>query len=175
MLIAAALIAMFAGLLVLAAANDIATMTIPNWISIAIAAAFPIAAYYAGLPLSTIGWNMGFATVILAAGIGLFSVGVLGGGDVKVIAAAAAWFGPFAFWPFFVWMAIAGGVLAIVLLLARAYFQPNERLPSFLNRLLDRKKGAPYAVAIAAAGLCVLHLNPIAQAVLAGGLSLTVL
>ena len=59
----------------------------------------------------------GFA--VLAAGMALWAPGWLGGGDVKLLAAGALWFG----WPdvvsFLVWSMLAGGVLALVLVLAR--------------------------------------------------------
>lgn len=163
MLIATLLIALFVALLLLAAANDIASMLIPNWISVAIFLAFPFAAAFAGMGWTEIAWCMGFSLAVLAIGVGMFSLGLLGGGDVKVIAAAAAWTGPAAFLPFLVLMTFAGGGLALLLLVARRFAQPSEALPAFLNRLLDRTRGAPYAVAIAIAGLAVLPLIPVVR------------
>ena len=58
-------------LLVTAAFWDVATMTIPNWLSLAVAALFPIAAIAAGLPWWVIAFNVGFgAAALLGADLG---------------------------------------------------------------------------------------------------------
>lgn len=160
MLIIAAL-AFFAILLLIAAANDIATMTIPNWVSIVMAAAFPVFALAAGHTLAFIGFHLAVGAIVLVLGIGLFSLNLLGGGDVKVIAAASVWTGLSGFAPFLTTMLLVGGVLAVGLVVVRQFAQPREGRPAFLNRLLDRKRGAPYAVAIAAGGLMALPSLPL--------------
>lgn len=160
MLIIAAL-ALFAILLLIAAANDIATMTIPNWVSIVMASAFPAFALAAGHTLAFIGFHLAVGFVVLLVGIGLFSLNLLGGGDVKVIAAASVWTGLSGFAPFLTTMLLVGGVLAVGLVAVRQFAQPHEGRPAFLNRLLDRKRGAPYAVAIAAGGLVALPSLPL--------------
>ncbi len=154
----------FSGLLLFAAASDIATMTIPNWVSIVIALAFPITALISALALSAIGWHLAFGFAVLAITFGLFQFGVLGGGDAKLIAAAAVWTGIGAFGAFAFWTSLAGGVLALTLLLARAMIAPDQTRPTFLNRLLTRRGGIPYGVAIAVGGLAVLHLLPTTSA-----------
>jgi Flp pilus assembly protein protease CpaA len=42
--------------------------------------------------------------------------------------------------------------------------KPAEGQPAFLNRLLDRKRGAPYGVAIAAGAIFALMQTPFANA-----------
>lgn len=152
----------FAVLLVAAAASDIATMTIPNWLSLALACLFPVAALAAGLPLATIGWHLAFGFAVLVVCFLLFQVNVFGGGDAKLIAAAAVWTGFAAFAEFALWTALAGGVLAILLIMARWWFKPSDTRPAFVNRLLKVRGGAPYGVAIMTGGLMALDALPFA-------------
>jgi prepilin peptidase CpaA len=93
----------------------------------------------------------------------LFQLNVMGGGDVKLIAAACLWLGLDGFSAFIVWMAIAGGALAGILVVARRAFEPNPAGPAFLNRLLTKDVGIPYGVAIAAEALAALPASKLAQ------------
>ncbi|MGE0830976.1 MAG: prepilin peptidase [Hyphomonadaceae bacterium] len=162
-MIAAIALLIFAALLIVAALWDVATMTIPNWLTISVAALFPVAAFAAGLPWQLILFNIGFGAILLVGCFFLFNARVLGGGDAKLIPAAGIWTGAAAFAPFALIMAMAGGLLALFLLLLRRALRPGEGKPAFLNRLLDRKRGAPYGVAIAAGGIFALMSTPLAE------------
>jgi prepilin peptidase CpaA len=162
-MIALVLFALAVGLLLLAAIWDVATMTIPNWVSALMAASFPIAALVWGMPWYVIALNLGFGAAALLGCFFLFNARILGGGDAKLIPAAAVWTGAGGFAPFALVMALVGGALALALLTVRFLFKPNATRPAFLNRLLDRRRGAPYGVAIAAAGLFALAHTPIGQ------------
>lgn len=153
----------FALLLIAAAGSDLATMKIPNWVSLALAGSFPVAALLAGLPLVTIGWHLLFGLGILALTFLLFQLNVFGGGDAKLIAAAAVWTGFAAFGQFAFWTALAGGALALALLAARWRFKPSDARPAYVNRLLKVRGGAPYGVAIMTGGLMALDALPFAQ------------
>jgi prepilin peptidase CpaA len=59
-MIAILALAAFAGLLIYAACSDIASLTIPNWISLALVALFPVAALAAGLSFTDIGLHLLF-------------------------------------------------------------------------------------------------------------------
>jgi prepilin peptidase CpaA len=150
----------FAGLLIYAACSDVATMTIPNWVSIALAALYPLAALASGASFGEIGAHVLFGFGVLLIAFVMFQFGILGGGDAKLISAAAVWTGAGAFAPFVLGTAIAGGVLALVLLIARARVRPGETRPAFVNRLLTPKGGVPYGVAIMTGGLAALHALP---------------
>ena len=141
--------AAFVSLALIAAGTDIARMTIPNWVSLAFIGLYPIAALACGERLGVIGGHFIFAGVILAVCFGMFALNILGGGDAKVIPAVALWTGASAFFPFLLGMTLAGGALALFLLGARSVFAPAEGQPDFVNRLLSKQRGAPYAVAIA--------------------------
>lgn len=167
MLIAAACFSAFVALVLYAAVSDIATMTIPNWVSIAAALLFPLAAWLAGLSALQIGLHVAVGLVMFFVGFGLFSLGIVGGGDVKVIAAVSIWTGVAALSSFGFAMTLAGGVLALALLLVRRAAKPSETTPAFLNRLLNPKKGIPYAVAIAVGVVASLPHQPVLRALLA--------
>ena len=141
-------LALCLGLLLIGAACDVATMTIPNWVSIALAAAFAITAPFVGVGWTTIGQHLAFGFAVLVASFLLFQAGVFGGGDAKLIAAAAVWTGFAGFLPFALWTSLAGGALALALYIARKAAKPAEARPAYLNRLLTPHGGVPYGVAI---------------------------
>jgi prepilin peptidase CpaA len=159
-------LAAFAVLLLVAACSDVATMTIPNWVSIALTALFPVAALIAGQPWIAIGAHLLFGFAVLAVSFFLFQAKVLGGGDAKLIAAAAVWTGGAAFGTFAIWTVLVGGLLALTLLIVRWRIKPAETRPAFVNRLLKPRGGVPYGVAIAVGGLMALHALPMASATL---------
>ena len=163
-MIESAAVALYAGLLIYAAASDVRSLTIPNWVSIALAALYPIVALLAGSPLASIGAHLGFGSAILVVGFALFQFNVLGGGDAKIMAAASVWTGLTAFLPFVFWTALAGGLMALSLLLARQFIPQTQSNPAFINRLLAKQNGIPYGVAIMVGGLCAApHLPLLSQ------------
>ena len=163
MLIALASVTVFAALLLWAAACDLASMEIPNRISIIMAGIYPFMALICHLSLAQIGLHLATGAGALVLCYILFSIGVFGGGDAKVLAAAAVWTGPAVFLPFLLCTAIAGGVLTAGIAGARAALRPADSRPSYMNRLLQPGGGIPYAIAIAAGGLGVLWHLPIWQ------------
>jgi prepilin peptidase CpaA len=153
-------------LLLYAAWHDVSTMTIPNWVSIVLAIVFVPAAFAAGLSMDQIGMHLVFGAVVLLVCAGLFYLNVFGGGDAKVIAAASLWTGLSASAPFVMGMAIAGGLLAAVLIVMRRMKLSSTQ--AWLNRLMSPEEGAPYAVAIAAGALLAAPASPVLAAGLAG-------
>ena len=149
-----AALAAFPILMIAAALCDVATMTIPNRISLLLVPAFFAAALLARLSPAAIAWHAGVGVAALLIMVGCFAMGWLGGGDAKLLAAASLWVGPGAAVPFVVATALAGGGLALVLLLARATPWLHGRGPEWLRRLLTPKGAIPYGVAIAAGALC---------------------
>ena len=153
-------LAAFAGLLLYAACSDVARLIIPNWVSIALSTAFPIAALAAGMPLADIGMHMLFGAAVLAVGFFLFAANIFGGGDAKLLAATAVWTGFASFWPFLFWTAAAGGILALSVLMARQFVKQTETNPPFVNHLLQKQNGIPYGVAIMCGGLMSIPALP---------------
>lgn len=153
-------------LLIYAAWHDVSTMTIPNWVSIILGLAFIPAAFAAGLSLEQIGMHLVFGAGVLILCAALFYLNVFGGGDAKVIAAASLWTGLAATAPFVMGMAIAGGVLAGVLIVLRRMKVSSDK--AWLKRLMSPEEGAPYAVAIAIGALLAAPYSPVLAAGMAG-------
>lgn len=153
-LIAASL---FPLLMVFAAIGDLIAYKIPNWLCLTVVALFFPVAFIAGLPFEAIGWHVLAACVALVIGFGLFAAGWFGGGDAKLLAAAALWFG----WPdsmrFAVYTALAGGALAIAVALWSAIQVDSEvRGWTRFKRIFEVKPNVPYGVALAAGALLAL-------------------
>ncbi|MGA0533079.1 A24 family peptidase [Hansschlegelia sp. KR7-227] len=141
-------------LVLVAAASDLLTMTIPNRLVLAIAAVFLLAAPLAGLGLSQIGMHLLAGLLVLAIGIALFAPGWIGGGDAKLAAALALWLGfePLLSW--FVLFALFGGALTLGMLFYRRFPLPLQlHRVDFLSKLHDPKTGVPYGIALAAGTL----------------------
>jgi prepilin peptidase CpaA len=131
-----------------------------------LAAAFIPAAFAAGLAPGVIGLHFAFGAGVLLVCAILFYLGLFGGGDAKIIAAASLWTGLSAAAPFVMSMAIAGGILAGVLIVARRLKLTSSK--DWAKRLLSPEEGAPYAVAIAAGALLAAPGSPVLAAGLAG-------
>ena len=165
-LIAAFLLLAFPAAVIAAAITDATSYIIPNRLSAALAVAFLPAALAAGLPLHTFAVCAALGVAALAAGIGLFALRVMGGGDAKLMAACLLWLGPAAITPFLLWTAVAGGGLAVSLLLARRLPAPVTATgPRWVGRLLQPGGDVPYGVAIAVGALAAFPLSPLAQLV----------
>lgn len=146
--------------LVVAAVTDIRRRQIDNWLNGAIALAAPLYWWSAGMALwPDVAMQFGIAAACFAVFAGLFALRMMGGGDVKLLTALALWIEPTWFLKLLIIMALAGGVLTIVL---------GAR--HVLKRRRD-KIAVPYGVAISFAGLFVLgtHYLPLANAGLSTG------
>ncbi|MFO1034052.1 MAG: prepilin peptidase [Hyphomicrobiales bacterium] len=104
-------------LMIMAALTDLSSFRIPNWITGLIALLFFPMALATHMPLETFGWHLLAGAVLFVAGFILFSVGLFGGGDAKLMAAAGLWFGTSESLPFMVMTVMAGGALAIAVAL----------------------------------------------------------
>lgn len=102
-------------LLAVASIYDLRTREIPDWISalLVLGAAAAAAANVAGIRFWTVSTG---ATCGLAIGYVLFRFADFGGGDAKLIAALGALLGPLGLLFLLFWMALAGGLLALIAL-----------------------------------------------------------
>ena len=140
--------------MVAAAAYDVLTLTIPNWISLALLAFFPVLALVGGLGWHELAWHGALALGALAAGIAAFASGIVGGGDAKLFAVLSLYMGPRAIAPYVVDVAIAGGVVAMLfLLLHQPRLEEWTRHSPLLARIVARGMAIPYGVAIVVGGL----------------------
>ena len=92
---------------------DLKTREIPDVLSICV--------LLIGFVAATFGWAgirwwmvLSGLAVGLIVGLALFRFAKFGGGDAKVIAGVGAVLGPVGIWFFLFWMALVGGVLALV-------------------------------------------------------------
>ena len=149
-------IALFLGLLVLAAINDVAEYRIPNRINLAIAALYP--AHVLASP-GSVDWMGGLivASCALVVGIVLFALRHMGGGDIKMIAATALWAGPLGITDFLIITALVGGVLAIAKLapVRAGLAMTIGRFTGVEDKETQFVAQIPYGVAIAFGGFSV--------------------
>jgi len=71
-----------------AAFSDLRTMTIPNWICLALLGVFVVLGLIF-LPLQTVGWRLLAGLIVLVLLFFVNAAGIMGGGDAKLLAAAA--------------------------------------------------------------------------------------
>ncbi|MDP3855659.1 prepilin peptidase [Phenylobacterium sp.] len=165
-IVQATLLFVFPALVIVAALRDVTTYTIPNWISGGLILAFVPAALALGLPLETIGLQFAIGVAALVAGMAMFALGWIGGGDAKLFAAAALWLG----WPaavtFLLATGVGGGALAMGLLSLRSSraraFVPAG--PAWFNRLATPGESVPYGVAIAVGALVAFPTSAVLKA-----------
>ena len=156
------LLLLFPAAMAFAAASDLVTMTIPNRLQLLVIAGFFLSAILVGMDATAIGLHVLAALTVLVGSFAFFSFGWIGGGDGKLAAATALWFGfSQSLIDYLAMSAIFGGLLTIALLVMRA--QPIPLIiPSqpWMTRLLDQDTGIPYGIALALAGLSVYASSP---------------
>ena len=159
--VAIAIMIIFPLCMVFAVFYDLFTMKIPNAISLALIAAFAVCAPLTGMGLETALWHIGVAILVLVVGFGLFSIGVMGGGDAKLLAASALWFGTAFTLPYILVASVLGGLLTLLFIVARWIPLP-ETLASkpWIARLYERTKVVPYGAALGPAALYVFLGTP---------------
>jgi prepilin peptidase CpaA len=151
-------LAAFAILLIAAGWQDLRTLRIANRLSLATVAAFAVWAT-AGVALgrlsaAALGMAILCSLVVFAIGATGFAAGILGGGDVKLLAAASLFAGSAHVIDFLVVTALVGGALGLAVL-AGAPIGPAAPATGGTVRARLRS-GLPYGPAIAAGGLWVV-------------------
>jgi prepilin peptidase CpaA len=149
-------------LLLAAGLYDLASFTIPNFLSVALAASFLVFAAAAGFSPVLLGWHLAAGMAGLAVGFGLFAMGWIGGGDAKLFAAIALWLGFSDLLPYAAVASLFGGLLSLMLLLARQIPLPQLLADrAWALRLHDARSGIPYGVALAAGAVALLPYSEI--------------
>jgi prepilin peptidase CpaA len=144
-------------LLAMAAGWDLASFTIPNFLSIAVAAAFVPFIMAAHLTAPAIGWHLLAGALGLTLGFGLFAFGYIGGGDAKLFAAVTLWLGFHDLAPYALVASLFGGLLTLTLLLLRQWPLPaGLARQGWIVRLHGERSGIPYGVALAAGAFLLL-------------------
>jgi prepilin peptidase CpaA len=149
------LLAVVGAVIIVAAVYDAATLTIPNWLSLALIGLFPAAALFAGISFGDAGLHLAVGVVALVVGMVMFSLNWIGGGDAKFFAAVSLYVGLASVGDYLMVVVIAGGALSIVLLGARWVAKFGVPMDWFL-KFTRGGSVIPYGIAIAFGGLAVL-------------------
>jgi prepilin peptidase CpaA len=151
---AIAAIVAFISLMLAAAVSDIRFYRIPNWLCASVATLFIAAALIFTMPLELLGWHLLAGAAVLLVGFCLFAANIIGGGDAKLLAAAALWAGWTELPSFLFYTALAGGALAIVMMVwevvrTHAELTAGGSPSALLKRAISLRPDLPYGVAIA--------------------------
>jgi prepilin peptidase CpaA len=151
----------YCAFLTAAAICDAWKYIIPNQVTFGLAGLFLAAAPFLPTPVDWVS-HLGAAGAVLAVGIVPFALGKLGGGDVKLITAVSLWTGFEHLLEFLVYASLAGGVVALLLVLARRILSERPAgQPGALPRVLRDGESVPYALAIAPAAILVGGFMPV--------------
>jgi len=141
------LLALLAIALLVAAATDLRSRRIDNWLTGAIALGAPLFWWSCGLSLwPEVAMQLGVALLTLGVLAVLFAMRAMGGGDVKLLTALALWIEPAQFLKLVIIMSLLGGLLTIVFGAWHVMRRQTEKL------------AIPYGVAISAAGLLTIYV-----------------
>ena len=147
---------LFPALMAFAAASDLFTMTIPNRVSLALVGGFFGLALLGGMGLHDMLSHIGAGVAVLAVAFACFALGWIGGGDAKVAAAAALWFGFAYLLDYLLYASLFGGALTLVLLQFRQWPLPwSLGGQTWLLRLHSKDTGIPYGIALAIGALMI--------------------
>jgi prepilin peptidase CpaA len=149
-------LSLFPALMLFAAWSDLFTMTISNRVSILLVAGFAVMAVLVGLSPIDMLWHAAAGLLVLAIAFACFAFGWIGGGDAKLAAATALWFGFAHLMEYLLIASIFGGVLTLLLLQVRAWPLPLVLANrEWAQRLHEPRGGIPYGIALAAAAIVI--------------------
>ena len=134
-----------AAALAAAAWSDLRTRTIPNGLTAGLALAAPLWWWASGLGLwPGVALQLALAFVLFALFAGAFALGVMGGGDVKLIGALALWLPWQPALQMLFLMSLVGGGITLLMLADRRRRRSTAAIE------------VPYGIAIACAGIWVM-------------------
>ena len=147
---------LFPALMAFAASSDLLTMTISNRLSLALAGGFFLLMIVTGMSLHAAGMHVAAAAVVLVVEFIFFSQGWIGGGDAKLAAATALWFGFDYLLDYLIYASLFGGALTLAIIQFRKIPLPAMLArQGWILRLHETDAGIPYGIALAAAALAV--------------------
>ena len=142
--------------LIAAAVEDMARLRISNTLSVLVAGLFAVWVGVAGWENEL--WQNGtLFLAVFALGCMLFAMNWMGGGDVKLLTACALWFDWQAALPWFVYVTMGGGILALLIVAGRRLVPRATREGSSLA-IFARSGPIPYGVAIALGTIMALYM-----------------
>jgi prepilin peptidase CpaA len=156
----------FPALMAFAASSDLLTMTISNRVSIILSGGFLALALMSGMTGAEVLSHAGAAAVVLVVAFGFFTRGWIGGGDAKLAAATAMWFGFDYLLNYLVYASLLGGALTLLLIEFRLVPLPGLVAGQLWAQRLHRPDGdVPYGIALAGAALLVYPDTPWMKAI----------
>ena len=170
-------LACLAGLLVIGTLSDIDDRRLPNWLTSAVVVLYGL---YVALSATPVDWMSAgiVAGLIFALGFICFAFNLMGGGDVKLMAGLALWAGVDHIALFLIITSLAGGLLAIVMLMLRHWSAlPIAALITPLLDLITRRLARPAMVAGSASTTSLADVKtdaslPYGVAIAAGGFAI---
>jgi len=155
------IVVIFASTMLMASFKDATTMTIPNWISLALITGFFVIIPFVWPGWTEFGTHMLVGATFFLAGFAMFAFGWLGGGDAKLMAATALWWQ----WPdaiiYVLYTTIIGAGLAIALMIGRKYIPVRILTSPWAYKMFKDEKKMPYGLALAAGALLTLPQSQI--------------
>lgn len=147
---------LFPALMAFAAASDLFTMTISNRVSLALVAGFFALGFASGMAPYDMMTHVGAGALVLVVAFTCFAMGWMGGGDAKVAASVALWFGFAHLMDFLLYASLFGGALTLLLLQFRQWPLPYGLAgQAWLARLHAKETGIPYGIALALGALLI--------------------
>jgi prepilin peptidase CpaA len=156
------LFALLPVLLAYACFSDLFTMRISNRVCMFVLGLFPVAAIASGMGFQDIGLHLLTGLAVLAVSFTLFAFGWVGGGDAKLVAATAVWFGFDLVLEYVAISCLFGGALTLAILFVRQHPLPAGLIERpWIAHLHAQTTGIPYGIALGIAGLLVLPDSPV--------------
>ena len=151
----------FPALMAFAASSDLFTMTISNRVTLALVGGFFAMALVSGMTPSDVLAHAGAAATVLAVTFLFFARGWIGGGDAKLAAATALWFGFDHLVVYLLYASVFGGALTLAMIRFRLMPLPQIFADQeWVKRLHRPDGGVPYGIALAAAALLIYPNTP---------------
>lgn len=163
-----------------AAFSDYSRLTIPNSYPLFIGGAFILAYFIFFIMAPDSGYFFTITNHLIAGGavfavsFALFAVKAIGGGDAKLLSVYSLWVGMQGLMPLFFFMAVAGGILALMTMQMNKkplFASPNK--DTWIYKAQSGHKHVPYGIAIFIGALASFwasgYLNPQKLMALAGG------
>jgi len=156
MLIEATRLTLFPAMMAFAASSDLFTMTIANRVSLVLIGGFLLLAPLTGMSAGDMLSHASAAAIVLVFAFVFFARGWIGGGDAKLAAATALWFGFDHLLDYLVYASLCGGALTLLLIQVRTMPLPHAlEHEDWAKRLHRPDGGIPYGIALAVAALMV--------------------
>src|SRR5581483_10282558 len=115
---------LFPALMAFAASSDLLTMTIPNRVSAIMLVGFVLLALVTGMSFENVALHAGAGLLVLVITFTFFAFGWIGGGDAKLAAVTALWFGFDHLLDYALFGSLFGGALTLLLLYFRSLPMP---------------------------------------------------